>query len=551
MLTRVIIENFALIDSLNVEFDSGLNIITGETGAGKSIILGAMGLIMGAKADVSTIKNSTKNCFVEMHFSVDEASMKSVFDAYDLDFDVNTTIRRVIATDGKSRAYVNDLPVNQGVLKEVTAVLIDIHSQHQTLLLGDNRFQTDLVDKVARHESLLANYKTSYEKTQQLKAELKKLRDTAENQRKDFDYITFQRDQLVDAKLVSGEQEELETNVLHLTHAGEINEAMYNGGVVLNGDETGVITQLKHIGGALHKLSKLYTDAEQLAERVNSVVVELKDIAEEMDVHLSKVEVNPERLAQYEQKLDMIYSLQQKHKVQSVDELIALLEQYNVTLDRIESSDDEIKALEQSIDNEENAATKLAEQITANRLKSAPIIKKHVESGLVLLGIANARFEVEITPKERLDGDGADCIRFIFSANKNASMQPIEKIASGGEMSRLMLTLKALIAKHKNMPTIIFDEIDTGISGETAHKMGAILESMAADMQIINITHLPQIAARGDHHYFVYKAENESGTTTQIRKLNHSERVSEIAKMLSGSGVTEAALKQAEILLNS
>ena len=548
MLRELHIENFALIESLNVNFESGLNTITGETGAGKSIILGAMGLILGAKADAAQVKSGARNCVVEMSFELTE-SFKELFDSLDIEWFDTAVIRRTISAEGRSRAYVNDQPITLQDLKILTSKLIDIHSQHQNLLLGDLSFQIDLVDCVAGNQTELNNYAIKYNECRALEKQLDEVRIEAANSKSEHDYLNFQYTQLAEAKLVDGELESLEQESARLTYASEIKAVMMENSAVLNDSETAVITQLKSLKNGLSRISKWLPEAEELAVRIEQCAVELNDIASECDSHSAHTYDDPARLEVVTQRLDKLYTLQQKHHVESVAELIALKDELRDKLDKIESYDDEIAEIESQLTAKQAEMQSAAAKISESRKSAIPEVNSFVNENLAQLGMVNGRFDIDLAPCQP-NIKGSDRIEFIFSANKNQPLQPLEKIASGGEMARVMLVIKALAAKYKELPTVIFDEIDQGISGEIAHKTGTLIEQLSREIQVINITHLPQIAAKGETHFLVYKTVSQEDTKTSIVKLTREQRIEQIAKMISGSDMTEAARKQAENLLS-
>lgn len=549
MLRKVIIENYALIDSLEIDFSEGLNIITGETGAGKSLLLGALSVILGGRTDAGILRDKEKPCVIETEFGIAGFGLEETFSGIDLDYADTTTLRRVISPSGKSRAYINELPVTVQTLKEIGSRLIDIHSQHQTLLLSNNRFQIDLVDSVAAHGALMDEYVAAYETMKQTARQLQQLREETDNSRKDEDYLRFQYQQLEEARLSEGEQQELESLQNELAHAGEIKETMLASESLLNEDENGVLPRLKAIVQQLNRTENVFPKSAELAGRIRSTLEELKDVSGEISSEGERVETDPTRLESVETRLDMLYSLQQKHRVSSVEELIALRDEIAEKLSGIENFDTEIQRLTTQVAALKKQALEIACKISSGRKSAIPNVEKYVRNTAASLGMPNVQFTVELTPVEELLPNGTDKVRFLFTANRNMPLQPVEQIASGGEMSRLMLCLKSLVAQHKKLPAIIFDEIDTGISGEIADKMGQIIHALASHLQVINITHLPQVASKGQNHYFVYKEDTATATNTRIRKLNDKERVMEIAKMLSGSNVTDAAVAQAQALL--
>jgi len=551
MLKRLSVENYALIDKLDIEFAPGLNIITGETGAGKSILLGALGLILGNRVESGVLRDPQRNCVVEAEFDLYGYHLEELFDTLDIDYEEPCLIRRVITSAGKSRAYVNDLPVQLTALRAIGERLIDIHSQHQTLLVGESRFQTTLLDSVAEHLPLLEQYRSVYAELNEVKRQYEDLQREADATSKDREYVAYQLEELQAANLHEGEQEELETLLEELSHAVEIKEILMWTSQMLEGDDEGVLTQLKSAEQSIGRLQSVYPQAEQFYQRLHSALLDLKDLASEVSAEGDRIEADPVRQEQTQERLDLIYSLQQKHKKDSVSGLLALQAEYAARLNGIDSYEERLAELAQRIGVLQEKASKLAADITNGRKNTAPKIEQYVMEQLARLGMASAQLQVDVHPAGELRADGADVIRFLFTANRNTALQPIEKVASGGEMSRLMLALKALVVSHMQLPTIIFDEIDTGVSGAIADKMGEIVTALGAQLQVINITHLPQVASKGDHHFFVYKEDTPNGTQTRIRELTADERVNEIAKMLSGSAVTQAAVEQARLLLGS
>ena len=549
MLRRLTVENYALIDSLDIAFSDGLNIITGETGAGKSLLLGALSLLLGGRAEANVLRDKEKPCAIEGEFATAGFGLESLFESLDLDYSDATVLRRVVSPGGKSRAFVNDLPVTLSVLKTVGDHLVDIHSQHQTLLLSNPEFQTGLVDSVAGNAALLNRYAETYGRWRASLRELEQLRRSAEESRRDEDYLRFQWQQLDEARLQAGEQAELETLLNELTHAAEIKEAMFAAENLLDADGEGVLVRLKEIAGQLSRIASVFPKSGELEERVRAALEELKDINAELAAEGERVEVDPQRLEATESRLDLLYSLQQKHKTQGVEELIGLRDEMAAKLSGIEHADEAIERLRLQTERLYAEASELAVRLTETRQKAVPAIEKQVVDICSQLGMPNVRFTVEIAPAEELSPSGNDRIAFLFTANKNTEPQPVEKVASGGEMSRLMLALKSLTARHKRLPAIVFDEIDTGVSGEIADRMGRIIFELSRHLQVINITHLPQVASKGGSHYKVYKEETAIATNTRIRRLTPEERVEEIAAMLSGARVTEAAVRQARTLL--
>ena len=552
MIQRLFIRNYALIDSLEIDFRPGFTVLTGETGAGKSIILGALSLILGQRADSKAIKDAAQKTVIEGTFDVSAYEMRSFFEENDLDYEPSgiCILRRELSPAGKSRAFVNDTPVSLTVLKELGEQLIDIHSQHQNLLLGDNRFQLRMIDIWAGDESLLSQYRTEYKRYCDLRDSLDRLRRASEENRKEEDYLRFQYDQLCEARLQPGEQSLLEDEQEMLTHAGEIKNALYSVAQYLGGDEGGALLQMKECQSVLRSLLRIYPAVEPLSERIESAYIEMKDILGEIEDRQETVSVDPIRLQEVESRLDLIYGLQQKHHVSTIDELLSLQADLQQQLEAIDHSDEQITELQRKLSEQEKSLHTLAERLSAARHEASVGFTEKLIERARPLGMPHLRFEVEWKSKEGFDADGTESVRYLFSANKNRPMESVADIASGGEISRLMLTIKSLAADGAALPTIIFDEIDTGVSGEIADKMGEIMAGMAHYMQVVAITHLPQVASRGEYHYRIYK--NDEGETTQtcIEPLDDTRRAEEIARMLSGTQLTEAALKNARELLN-
>ena len=550
MLQSIYIRNYALINELEIDFNNGLNIITGETGAGKSILLGALSLILGQRADTTVLKDKSQKCLVEAKFLIKNYQLKEFFNQNDLDYEDITTIRREITDNGKSRAFINDTPVNLPVLKDLSAFLIDIHSQHESLFLADDHFQLSLVDSFANHQLLLDNYYNKYVEYNRLTEEYSSLLRNADKAKSDLDYFQFQYEQLEALKLIGGEQETLEEELEQLTHAEEIKLNLSNAYNLLTGEDIAVISNLKQAKSSIESISKYIKEGEDLTKRFESVYIELNDLTSELEKINDRVEHNPERIEFIRERLDNIYSLQQKHKVSTIPELIQIKNELQQKIDLITSYDFETEKIKKHIDILKKELEELAHQISENRKKICPNIERKIVEMLQQLGIPNAAFKVQQIPSEVFLATGKETIKFLFSANKNVLLEDISKVASGGEMSRVMLSIKSLIVETKTLPTIIFDEIDTGTSGEIADKMGAIIKRMSGKMQVINITHLPQIASKGDFHYLVYKKDNHETTNTYIKLLNQEERITEIAKMLSGEALSEAAIQNAKVLLS-
>ena len=549
MLSRLYITNYALISELQVDFHKNLNTVTGETGAGKSIILGALGLIIGNRADLSALKEKDRKCIVEGSFEVKNYNLQPFFEENDLDYDPVTILRREITPAGKSRAFINDTPVPLKVLRDLGLKLIDIHSQHQNLELGNQKFQLGLVDAVAGTDRLLAGYKQVYSDWKQTRKELDELVEQAEKEKADLDYFQFQFNQLEEAALKENEQEGLEEELEKLNHAEEIKTAFTSVGVLLDDDRFSVIQNIKEAAKALDKIKGFMHEAGELHQRLQSSVIELRDLADEAANLAEKVEYNPARIEEVTQRLNLLYSLQQKHHVESVRELIALRDELDNKINLVTGYDDEILQKKKSLAGLKDKLEQKASELSAQRIKSFSVIQKSVVEDLKQLGMPKVGFQIGHKTLEEYTSKGKDSVGFLFSANADSPADDISKIASGGEMSRLMLAIKNLLRRSKALPTIIFDEIDSGISGEIALKMGAIIESFASSTQIINITHLPQIAARGNAHFHVYKFEEKGKTYTSVRPLSEEERVEELAKMVGGDKLTETTISAARQML--
>lgn len=553
MIKSLNIEHYALIDQLSIDFHSGFSVITGETGAGKSIILGAIGLLLGQRADSKSIKIGEQRCTIEAVFDVTESErLARFFEDNDLDADDNECIiRRELTATGKSRAFINDTPVSLSQLKEIGEQLIDIHSQHQNLLLNREEFQMNMVDTIAGNGAVYTKYLESYKQYKETSRQLTELMDNAKRNHDDEDYLRYQLKQLSDAELVLDEQEKLETESELLSHAEDIKNALYVVCNMITSDsDVDTLGNLKKGINSLESVSDVFAPSNEFISRLDSCVIELKDIAEDLSSKADAVEYDPARLQFINERLNVIYSLQQKFHVESVAELLNIQEEITKKLDEIDNFDDKIAELKGLQESQYKTVLECASELTATRKDSAETIKKSITETLIQLGMPNVCFEVAVTPKEHPDEKGIDHIDFLFSANKNIPPQNLTQIASGGEIARVMLALKALIANTEKLPTIIFDEIDTGVSGNIAEKMACIMAEMAnVDKQVISITHLPQIAAYGKHHYKVYKDDNMFFTTTHVVKLNQAQRVEEIAHMLSGANITQSAINNAKELL--
>ena len=550
MLQQLYIKNFTLIDELDIQLHPGFSVITGETGAGKSIILGAIGLLLGQRADSKSIKQGADRCVIEAHFDLSRYDMKSFFDENDIEYDdKDTIIRRELTATGKSRAFINDTPVALSMLKELGDQLMDIHSQHQNLLLNKQDFQLNVVDILAQNSQQVAAYQKVFDQYQQQKKALETLREEIERNRQNVDFLQFQFDELSQSKLAKGEQEELEQQSDTMSHAEDIKTALYETDNALNGDETGVVDMIRKATNALESISQVLPDSEELVERLNSCRIELKDIADEVGRMLNHTDFDPEELDAINNRLDRLYELEKKYHVKTVEELISLRDQLRQQLNNIENSDEAVGEKEKEVERLHAICQEHANKVTKQRQAIAKQMKSQMAGRLEALGMPHARFEVSITTTE-LGRNGQDNVSFLFSANTSTPLQSVAQVASGGEIARVMLSLKAMISGAVKLPTIIFDEIDTGVSGKIAEKMAQIMQEMGqTERQVISITHLPQIAALGSHHYKVSKEETPQGTISQMKELTPEERINEIAQMLSGSNISKAAIDNAKQLL--
>ena len=536
MLRSLYIQNYALIEKLDISFSSGFSVITGETGAGKSIILGAIGLLLGQRADVKAIRVGASKCIIEARFDISAYGMQPFFEENELEYEEECILRREVSASGKSRAFINDTPASLVQMKELGEQLIDVHSQHQNLLLNKEGFQLNVLDILSHNEEALSAYQHIFGAWKQAQQDLEALVARANQDKSDEDYIRFQLEQLEEAYLSAGEQEELEQEADTLSHAEEIKAGLYRVGQMLYSDEGGLLSGLKECLNTMLGLQRVYPVAGELAERMESTYIELKDISQEVSGKEDEIEFNPERLDEVNERLNLIYTLQQKHRVSTVGELLALTDEYAAKLSAITSSDEHIEELKARCDALYNKVKKQAAVLTKARTAAAREVEKQMAARLVPLGMPNVRFQVEIGARKEPGIHGADTVNFLFSANKNGALQSVSSVASGGEIARVMLSIKAMIAGAVKLPTIVFDEIDTGVSGEIADRMADIMQEMGEqDRQVISITHLPQIAARGCAHYKVYKQDNETETNSHIRRLTDDERVEEIAHMLSGA----------------
>ena len=550
MLKRLYIKNFTLIDTLDITLYDGFSVITGETGAGKSIILGAIGLLLGQRADTKTLKAGTDKCVVEAHFDLSRYDMQPLFDENDIEYDAKDTIvRRELTAAGKSRAFINDTPVALTMLRELGERLVDIHSQHQNLLLQKQDFQLSLVDIIADDATQLESYRQTYSQLQKAKKQLQELKDDLEQSRQQTDFLRFQYDELTEAHLVSGEQEELEQRSDTMSHAEDIKGALYEADTALSGDNYSITTALKSATSAMHNIERVFPAATELASRMESSYIELKDIAQEVSSHIDDIDYDPAELDSVNARLDRIYDLQKKYHAETIDELIEQRDSLEQKLAAIDNSDETIDELEAKCQKLKADCQKEADVLTKERTKAARRIEEEMHQRLVPLGMPNVRFTIRIETVE-LRSNGQDQVAFLFSANTSTPLQPVAQVASGGEIARVMLSLKAMISGAVKLPTIIFDEIDTGVSGKMAECMALIMQEMGGKgRQVLSITHLPQIAARGSHHYKVYKEETAQGTVSHMQELTPDERVAEIAQMLSGSDVSDAAVQNAKELL--
>ena len=550
MLKHLYIKNFALIDILDIDLYPGFSVITGETGAGKSIVLGAIGLLLGQRADLKTLKQGAERCVIEAHFDLSRYDMKDFFDENDIEYDANDCIiRRELTAAGKSRAFINDTPVQLSMLKELGERLVDVHSQHQNLLLNKQDFQMSVLDIIADDAKELANYKASYDAYHQAANELEALKEEIERNRQNVDFLQFQYQELEGARLNIGEQEELEQKSDTMTHAEDIKSALYTADNALQADETGIVSQMRSALNAMKGISRVFSEAEELATRMDSTYIELKDIAQEVGSLLGNVDFDPAELDHINERLDRLYDLQKKYHAEDTEGLIALRDSLKEQLDHIDNSDETLREREQQVEQLKAQCQQKADTLTKLRTKAAKKVETEMQQRLVPLGMPNIRFQVSIS-KENLAASGQDKVAYLFSANTSTPLQPVSQVASGGEIARVMLSLKAMISGAVKLPTIIFDEIDTGVSGKIAEKMAEIMYEMGShERQVISITHLPQIAALGAAHYKVEKEETPQGTTSRMEILSPEERITEIAQMLSGSKVTEAAIQNAKQLL--
>lgn len=550
MLRQLYIRNFTLIDELDITFKPGFSVITGETGAGKSIILGAIGQILGNRADARMVKAGCDKCVIEAHFDLSNYDMESFFDDNDIDYEPeDCIIRRELKANGKSRAFINDTPVALTTARELGQQLVDIHSQHQNLLLQKEDFQLNVVDIIAHNSQLLNDYRTLFDGYAKAKAALREKEEECEKDRANEDFLRFQADELVKAQLIDGEQEELEQELETLSHAEDIKGALFDADNLLSGDDRSITQSCKTMLSRLSDIGDVYPAIRQVTERIDSAYIELKDIARDISNLAESIDFDPARLTMANERLDTIYTLQKKHHVESIAELIAIRDSLTARLNDITNSEDMLEDMRRQVEDMHRKATEAAARLTESRQEAARHVTEQLLAQMTSLGMPNARFEIKFETKE-LAVDGADRISYMFSANKNVPLEPIAQVASGGEVARVMLSLKAMISGAVKLPTIIFDEIDTGVSGRVAEMMAQIMRQMGrADRQVISITHLPQIAALGTTHYKVEKTDTDDTTISRMRMLGHDERITEIAQMLSGSNISDAAIENAKSLL--
>ena len=551
MLKHISIRNFALIEHVEVDFSAGFSVITGETGHGKSVFLGAISMLLGQRSDAKAIREGADRCVIEGCFDISDFAMQGWFEENDLDHDSECIVRREVAVSGRSRAFVNDTPVSVAQLKELGARLVDIHSQHQNLLLGDRNYQLRVLDILSGNGTQLDNYKKQYDVYQSLNSELKRLREVLENSRRDEDWLRFQLEELESAAIADGELESLEEEVRELSHAEEIQAALYGACAGIDGDETNLLQALRESANALSRISAHYGAAGELSDRLENCYIELKDCCGEIAHRAERVQYSPDRLEFVERRLALIYGLLKKHRVETVGELQALAADFASRLDRIVCGDDDILDLERRIGVLGKQLAALAGEITDTRKASAAQLQQQIVGLLVNLGMPMIRFEVDFVATDGFTPLGCDVVTFLFSANSSSAPQPLCDVASGGEMARVMLALKSLVASGTSHPTLIFDEVDTGVSGVLAERMGKMMQQMGcASRQVLSITHLPQVAALGARHYKVHKEETANGTVTDIVELQQQDRVREIAQMMSGEVLTDAAINAANLLLS-
>ncbi|MDC8000341.1 DNA repair protein RecN [Aequorivita todarodis] len=550
MITSLAIKNYALIEDIRVDFNEGLTIITGETGAGKSILLGALALVLGKRADIGSVKDASKKCVIEGCFSIKNYGLQNVFDENDLDYDPLTIIRREILPGGKSRAFVNDTPVALTQLQALAPHLVDVHSQHETLEVVSENFQMEVIDALAGNAELLKSYQAHFADFKTISEKLSAVKLQKENALKELDYNAFLYNELQQANLKKLDQQELEETFETLNNAEAIQEALSNANKLLDEDQIGSLQTAKEARLVLGRIKEFSKTFDDFWQRLNSAIIEIEDISTEMANSAEKIEADPERLFQVNEQLQTLYKLQQKHSVSTVLELIEIEAQLEEKVNTTLGLDEQIENLEKEKRRLRETTLKIASELHSKRTEAIPVLKKKLEDTLFPLGLPNAQFQFELSASEDFKTNGTDTLQLLFTANKGLAFGPLKKVASGGEMSRIMLAIKAVLAEYKKLPTIVFDEIDTGVSGEIANKMAAILHQMSKTMQLLSITHLPQIAAKGDHHIKVYKEDSNDLTSTHLKILGEEERIVEIAQMLGGKNVSEAAIANAKELLN-
>ena len=551
MIKSLSIKNYALIDNIEIDFYNGFSIITGETGAGKSILLGALSLILGQRAETNVLKNKEKKCVIEGTFFIKGYKLEKLFEDNNIDYDNETIIRRELNPKGKSRAFINDSPINLHLIKKIAVQLVDIHSQHQNLNLNNSIFQLNVIDVFAQNMDSLSEYQTIFGKYTKTKLELKKLKEIVSKTKENYDFYNFQYNEIANAKFQDGEQESLEEEAKTLNNTEKIQTNISNAFNVLSENESSIISNLIEVQNLIGIIAKFSNQINEISKRINSVNIEIKDIASDLEIIGGSIVFDNDRVEYINQRLDVIYLLQQKHKVNSIAEILKIQDQLEKKLLEIDNYDEEVNKLNKIFEELSIKIEELSNTLTKNRKTAFSKIEKYIKTQLSLLGMPNAKFKIEHSYFETYNKLGKDKINFLFSANKSSEMQNIEKVASGGEISRLMLSIKSLLSTSSKLPTIIFDEIDTGVSGEIADKMGVIMKQMSENMQVVNITHLPQVAAKGDKHYLVFKNDKNNNSATGLKLLSKNERLQEIAKMLSGENITNEAIENAKVLLNN
>ena len=550
MLQKLTIKNFALIDHLEMNFQDGFTIITGETGAGKSILLGGLSLILGKRADLSSLKDKGKKCIVEGEFAVKQYNLSSFFSTHDIDFEEISIIRREILPTGKSRAFINDTPVILSTLSALSEKLVDIHSQHQTLQLADVKYQFKILDALARNESYLDSYKHGLKRYEELTKQMDQLLKAQKEAKQQYDYNLFLHQELEAAGLKEDEQEFLEETLDKLNNIEAIKQAFADALSLANNEDFGLKSNLNSFKSSVLKLSSYGKDYEHLAERINSLTIEFDDIVDELEKADDRIDLSPQEIESYNERLQLIYDLQKKHTVATIAELLKIQESLSVKIDQVTNASETVALKKKEIENSEKELNRLTDKIHDSRVAILPKLKKQLEQSLADLAMENTRFQFNLTKSETFFANGKNELSLLFSANKGSNFEPLKKVASGGEMSRIMLSVKSLLSKHTNLPTILFDEIDTGVSGEVSNKMATIMKGMSQNMQVISITHLPQIAAKGDQHFKVFKEIEQGRTITNVKKLSNDERVNELAEMLGGKDIVDSAIKHAKQLLS-